>query len=363
MPNPDNSEFPKPWAGFRTADHRGSGFNEMLRQVDLGSPTLKVPLFIPDIQYFSPNPSDWPDEPRGFRRITDHAMLVSAKDGEPLKVVSDQWKPLQNFEALSRFCENFKMVPDRWEPLHNFETLSRFCEDFPESDGMQIEAVGTLDKGSLAWALIRTPVIDQVAEDDWILGYLLARSSQKYGTGTIFEGLAVRVATWTTYSLKYRVPIARLPQRYDRDKTSDHLNKLKGLLSEFAEKAHFLNAKLCSPETLRDYLSHWMPVTGKERRGLSENAEYALKFLEEEHNIARSRHSHPHHKTSWWKAWNAYAYMVDHTFSRDDETRLYNAWIGLMRTKKRKAFDMAVEKAENSPPIKESDYPHSRRDY
>jgi len=49
---------------------------------------------------------------------------------------------------------------------------------------------------------------------------------------------------------------------------------------------------------------------------------------------------------TWWSAYNAATYTVDHKMSRTEEVRKANAWFGSGKSLKIKALNKALEFAE-----------------
>ena len=51
-------------------------------------------------------------------------------------------------------------------------------------------------------------------------------------------------------------------------------------------------------------------------------------------------------KGTWWQAFNAVTYMVDHEIGKSEESRLTSNWYGANKQTKTKALEKAVEYAE-----------------
>jgi hypothetical protein len=49
---------------------------------------------------------------------------------------------------------------------------------------------------------------------------------------------------------------------------------------------------------------------------------------------------------TWWQAFNATTFMIDHQMGRSRDAALYNSWYGYNKDRKTKAANLAVEYAD-----------------
>jgi hypothetical protein len=106
--------------------------------------------------------------------------------------------------------------------------------------------------------------------------------------------------------------------------------------------AEFLTSKTYKPDTVVEYFQQVFPLA-------------STKLTEEEQKLKMSRPAATAHGVlesqpgaefgagSWWQAFNATTFAIDHLLGRSADTRMQSAWYGVNRTKKIQALEKAVE--------------------
>ena len=116
-------------------------------------------------------------------------------------------------------------------------------------------------------------------------------------------------------------------------------------MGEFKEAALMLSKKRVTEEKVTEYFNDVMeydPVRaakeGKPKPRIINYFEQALiEAPGQDLNTA---------KGTWWGALNAVTHVVDHKLGHERETALRSAWFGQKSTYKRRAFDLALERAK-----------------
>ena len=109
--------------------------------------------------------------------------------------------------------------------------------------------------------------------------------------------------------------------------------------------ASFLGSKRYTEDTLKKYFSDVFPVLaynkekGPQRKEISKSATRALEVIDTQPGAEFAR-------GSWWQAFNAVTYLVDHEIGKSADSRLSSAWFGPNKNLKLKALESAVEFAE-----------------
>lgn len=280
-----------------------------------------------DLYFFE---SDEPDA------CVEHApgkqVLVRKSDNTILDFVGDDWNPLQNAEAF------------------------KFFNDFVTSGDMSMETAGSLDSGRRVWALAKVHDAFEVFKDDVVENYLLFSNPHKYGMSIDIRMTPIRVVCNNTITLALDLDASRMVKVnhrsvFDGDMVKETLGVAKEKLETYKEAAQFLAKKKFKKESLNEYLNRLWPAsaakTEKARKEakdsnlivLSRNATQAYDVMETQPGAEFGR-------GTWWSAFNAVTYSVDHLLGRGADTRMNSAWYGFNRKKKEDALKFALEFAE-----------------
>ena len=297
-----------PWHGLGTSVDSTLTPLEMLEQAEVNWTVSKHNLFF--------------NSPDGEEQIgvDDRMVLVRDSDNTPLSIVGPRWEPIQNHEAFSVF------------------------HDFVEKGGMTMETAGSLRNGRMVWALAKTTEEFRVFGDDIVRGYFLFSNPHEYGQVATFGGTSVRVVCNNTLSMATRAGLDnkisinhRRP--FDIDAVNESLAELRVRLIAYQTAAEALGSASYTDDTLAKYFGDLFPVSGQNaKRERSRNAEKALEIIETQPGAEYGR-------GTWWQAFNAGTYMVDHVVGNSNDTRLTNAWFGSGSRQKNRALDRALEYA------------------
>jgi hypothetical protein len=129
--------------------------------------------------------------------------------------------------------------------------------------------------------------------------------------------------------------------KFDGDSVKEMMGVAKDKLQTYKEAAAFLGSKRFTDESVTEYFGRVFGAkedkkTGEDKN--SRNARIAYDILEQQPGANFA-------KGSWWQAFNASTFMVDHVIGRNEDNRMNSAWFGWGRNLKVKALQTAMEMA------------------
>jgi len=267
-----------------------------------------------------------PDKPS--KQHPSQFVLQRDDNHEPLSIVSNQYKPVQNAEVFHFFHE--------------------FCE----RGHMTLETGGILDDGRIAWALAAINSGFTLANNDSVSGYLLLSDSRD-GGALRAKFTPIRVVCCNTLALalsgKSTTGDFRLNHRtkFNAEVAKQALGISTDLLTKFKEQAEFLVSRPMSGLAFREFLERLFPPKEViDDKGNAHN-EYPRAFTYAMEAIDRQKGASMNPGT-WWSGFNAITYMLDHNKSRisNDASRLTNSWFGAGNKLRSVALETALAMAK-----------------
>lgn len=263
----------------------------------------------------------------GDRRLaTGHRALVRSLDQKVLDVITDDWNPVQNQEAFE------------------------FFNDFVAAGDMEMETAGSLKDGKIVWALAKVKEsFELFGGKDKVDAYLHFTNPHSYGQSIDVRFTPIRVVCNNTLTLslnqksKNMVKVSHR-REFNADEVKEALGVAKEKLNTYKEMAQHLSRKRYNDESIVDYFKRVFPVLTTKTESekiLSKSAERALEIINFDDQPGAE-----FGKGTWWEAFNATTFMVDHEIGRSADTRLTSAWYGANRNLKTKALETAVEMAD-----------------
>jgi phage/plasmid-like protein (TIGR03299 family) len=268
----------------------------------------------------------------GGRIIENMMATVRADNGDPLGIVSDRYKIVQNREA--------------------FEFLDSLVAD----GDMEYESAGALRGGKIVWLLGRMPSVDQIAAGDNCQRYVLFSTTHD-GSGAIQTlPTSTRVVCANTRAIALKN--AGRGIRHTGDMSSK-LAAAKTMLSQFdagfvqfADDARTLANKGFSSTQAKEFINTLFPeplgtigndgiVIPPSKRAVTvrENAVNAVRerFLSQTCQL-------PSIKGTWWSLYNAVSEFADHHGKRrsNPENHLLSVLDGTAASLKDRAFELAL---------------------
>jgi phage/plasmid-like protein (TIGR03299 family) len=296
-----------PWHGLGVRVPADLHPTQMLQKAGLDWTVRKVPAYA---------------DVAGQRVAVGRSALVRDSDDSILDVVSDDWNVLQNAEAFE------------------------FFHDFVANGDMEMHTAGSLRDGQLVWALAKVNDGFELFKGDQVDSYLLFSNPHKYGWSIDVRFTPIRVVCNNTLTLslntssKNFVKVSHRRQ-FDGDMVKETLGIAKEKLATYREMAQFLGGKRYTAPKLVEYFKNVFPVTGgpEKKKEMSISASKALDVIHTQPGATFA-------EGSYWQAFNAVTYMVDHKLGRSQDNRLTSAWFGQGKKVKADALELAVQMAE-----------------
>ena len=295
-----------PWHGLGIPVHNDLTPDQMLVKAGLDWTVDKIPSFI---------------NINGEQIQTGQQALVRSSDNSILSMVSDDWNPCQNHEAFE------------------------FFNDFVMEGDMEMHTAGSLKQGKNVWALAKVKDSFEILGGDKVESYLLFSNPHEYGRCIDIRFTPIRVVCNNTLTLSLAGKsdlMVRLNHRskFDAAMVKQTLGIASKKLGTYKDMAEFLASKTYTTESVVEYLKEVFPsLTKKDNSIMSRPATQAFEVLETQPGAEFG-------KNSFWQAFNATTYVVDHVLGHSQETRLQSAWYGDNRKRKLVALEKAVEFAE-----------------
>jgi len=296
-----------PWHGLGVRVPSDLHPTQMLEKAGLDWTVRKVPAYA---------------EVAGERVAVGRSALVRDSDDSILDVVSDDWNVLQNHEAFE------------------------FFHDFVANGDMEMHTAGSLRDGQLVWALAKVNDGFELFKGDQVDSYLLFSNPHRYGWSIDVRFTPIRVVCNNTLTLslntasKNFVKVSHRRQ-FDGDMVKETLGVAKEKLAMYREMAEFLGGRRYTGPKLVEYFKKVFPVAGgpEKKKEMSISASKAL-------DVVHTQPGANFAEGSWWSAFNAVTYMVDHKLGRSQDNRMTSAWFGNGKKVKADALELAVQMAE-----------------
>ena len=249
--------------------------------------------------------------------------LIRDRDNKVLDIISDDWKPMQNEDAF------------------------KFFNEFVASGDMTMETAGSLKDGKIVWALAAVKEsFELFGGKDKVDAYLHFTNPHSYGQSIDVRFTSIRVvcANTLTASLnKQSKNMVKVSHRreFNADEVKETMGVAREKLQLYKEAATFLSQKRYKNEDIVEYFARVFPVLSSKsdpRKDLSKSAGLALSVMDTQPGAELG-------SGTWWQAFNATTYCVDHLIGRSADTRLQSAWYGTNSKLKVKALDLALEMA------------------
>jgi len=293
-----------PWHGLGTPVSDDMTPEQMMIAAGLDWGVQKVDSFI---------------EFNGKRVKTGQQSLVRETDGQILTQVGPGWNPVQNSDAFEFFAE------------------------FVSNGDMVMDTAGSLKDGRIVWALADVRDGFTIFNGDEVRGYLLFSNPHQYGKSIDIKFVMERVVCNNTLTVALNEkgqPSVRVNHRsqFNPERVKEILGLGHNKVEKFKAAAEFLGSKNYIKSDLENYFGDVFGRSTREDKTLTRTAERALELVENQPGA-------DFRPGSWWNAYNAVTYMVDHELGRSADTRMASAWFGANAKRKVDALDRALEMA------------------
>lgn len=273
-----------------------------------------------------------------------------------MRIVPGEYSLVRNTDLayLDTVGENYKIPQNR--------DILEFFRRFVEAGDMTMETAGSIKGGKFIWALARINESFSLGKGDETRGYLLLSQPHQFGYSMTAALTPIRVVCWNTINIAqginketgentiYKNSFRMTHAREFDDSVKSEIERTLGLAQEgmkaFNHTAQLLSGVRAKDESVTEYFHRIMQLEVPEE-GLPEDAD-----LVKNRTVKRFREALTEapgqdlFRDTWWNAFNATTYTVDHVMSRNADNRLHSAWYGRGAILKRRALDLAVEYAE-----------------
>lgn len=278
----------------------------------------------------------------------EQMMIAAGLDWkvEPIKTYAEiQGKQVYTgMNALVRSTDShiLDVVPDTWNPLQNEEAFE-FFNDFVKAGDMSMNTAGSLRNGQIVWGLAKVNESFDLFDGDVVDSYLLFTCPHKFGQSIDVRLTPIRVVCNNTITLALGQKVDNMVKvshrrKFDGDQVKMTLGIASEKMEKYKEMAEFLGNKKASQETMVEYITRVFPAMSKTKE-VSKPAQKAIAVIE-------SQPGAQYAEGTFWQAFNAVTFTIDHILGRTQETRLSSAWYGPNRQRKIDALKLAVEMAE-----------------
>lgn len=280
----------------------------------------------------------------------EQMQKASKTDWEVLRdrLVNERTGEYSGWDALVRDRDGrqLTMAPPDWHITQNAQAFA-FFREFVEEGNMEMHTAGSLKDGQIVWVLAKVKESFTILGRDKVESYLLFTLPHEYGRSIDIRFTPIRVVCWNTLSLSLRTGDVSERVKLSHRKAFDgeFVKKTLGLshqkMEKYEEVANLLSSKRYTDETVKQYMQSVFPkvATAKDDGRQSKPATVALGNLEKQPGSELGA-------GTWWQAFNAVTFSVDHVNGRTPETRLANAWYGQGREIKNRALEKALEFAK-----------------
>jgi phage/plasmid-like protein (TIGR03299 family) len=290
--------------------------------------------------------------------ISTSEMLVAAGldwtvERKPLFWINDAGEEVESsLDALVRSTDDrvLSNVPKDWHELQNHEAFD-FFREFVDAGNMSMEVAGSLKEGQIVWVLAKMKGDIKVLKKDVILPYILFTLPHEYGRSIDVRFSPIRVVcnNTLTMALARRGDLSvkwSHRKKFNADAVKSTLGIAQNHLAEYGRVAEFLGSKKAKKEQLREYVSMIFPHTAPPASGEARDPKELSRSAQVVFNAIEHQPGAEIAEGSWWQAFNAVTYSVDHVLGNSRETALNSAWYGPGRAKKLAALNAAIEFAE-----------------
>jgi len=226
-----------------------------------------------------------------------------------------------------------------WNP-HGHEETFNFFRDLADWGHMQLRHGGTLKDGRIIWVLAEVNDAFRLFGEDEVKSYFLFVNPHIYGNAIGLTWLGVRFSCWNALAGIMRknvkdgsaIRVSHVKQ-FDEDRVKTMLGLAHKNMEEYKEAAEFLGSKPMQEKRVIKYLQEVFPSSvelpkeewqpGKDPyKYLSRPGAEVLDCMDDQPGLEFGY-------GTWWQAYNATTYAVDHVMQRNADNRMCSAWLGM----------------------------------
>lgn len=303
-----------PWHGLGNRVDASSSVEEMTAAAGLDWKVEQHPCFA---------------EMEGEKIDIGRKALIRDTDKKILTITGDNWKPLQNSDAIG------------------------FFRDYMEMGGAKLETAGSLRGGKVIWGLAALNKGYTLKGGDVSKGYILITSPHEVGKAITVRATAVRVVCANTLALASRDTIAYRQSHHkqfnfdDAKKTVDIANQQIAQLAIESEALQGL--KMSEFDTVRALSKFFQPMEKNISKTEEEKNIQAMisdpclmnkKLSEIMVSVNTAAGATPENA---WGVLNGVTHWADHVAGRERDARLFRSWLGTTGTAKEQVKNHLLE--------------------
>lgn len=286
------------------------------------------------------------------------ATIASAREDKGLNweietarlamVIDDRSVLVPNQKAIRRGDEWLTTASDNWHECAN-SIFFDFVADFIRASNGAIDLatlrMGSFRNGAIIWA--QAQIKDGFTlfrGKDEVLPFFLWTLPHEYGRSIDFRITATRIACLNTLMLALKgeadggIKVNHW-SKFDPDRVKSALLASHDKMQQYKEIAEFLAAKSYDDNMVEHYFRQVFPASDSKRDAdplaLSRPAQTCMDVLETQPGAEFGA-------GTWWQAYNAVTYAIDHKLGQGEETRTMSAWYGANRKRKALALEEAL---------------------
>lgn len=239
-----------------------------------------------------------------------------------------------------------------WHHCQNDDAFA-FFNEFIAAGDMEMHTAGSLFDGSIVWALAKTTEsFNVLGKKDKIESYLLFTNPHRYGKAIDVRFTPIRVVCNNTLTFaldgkSQRKVTVNHSRKFDKELVMEKLGLAHYKMGEYKEQAQFLAQSPAKKEDIVQYFQRIFPVsvrdpnkeTKRTPKDMTKAASISMAILDTQPGADFA-------PGTWWNAFNATTFYVDHIHGKNEVTRLQNAWYGSGDSKKTEALELALKYAK-----------------
>jgi hypothetical protein len=287
--------------------------------------------------------------PQGERNIIKRANLDwTVEKGKIRGLVAGQDVTVPDGFIIARMPQRefLDTCGIRYKPSQNAE-IFRYWKTFLSYSKLTIDFAGTAHNSRWVWALAKTKYGFSVGSGkDRVEAYILLAHPHFCGEAMRPNIVLLRTANMTTYA--ERIATGKVMRVIPDDLWNDQqIAESRAILTQAKTMIHDVEMKMAAlvDKTINEDQAKrfFLRCTYTE--------EQIARFLQTPESVLRMMdffrrgpgHNLPTSMNSWWGAYQAACYYIDHHIGRDPETRFFSATLGTRAEDKRNALDIAYK--------------------
>ena len=309
-----------PWHGLGVPVPENLTPDEMLKVAGLDWTVSKRPMS------FRTKPND------STKKVDEHFALVRDSDNKFMDVVGARYTPTQNSEVFN------------------------FFDGFVKATQLKMHTAGSLCEGKFVWGLAELNRSFEVGDSaDRTDGYILLLSPHQLGKSIIAQQTCVRVVCQNTLNMALKDKSAAFrfshSRKFDEQAKAEAAEVLGLAVTAFDElrgAAGFLASKKCEVVDARSFFSDLIVRRAEPETGIANDNETdppLVRRMLEAFNGNAPGQDLASARGTWWGAFNAVTYVMDHRSGKTKDNSVRDNWLGGRGELKRVALAKAIKLA------------------